>query len=221
MSDTPYQPNDPLFLLSRGLDEPLTAEEQKALDRALENGDLSPDDARDLRAVDALLRRWKAVSIMTADLSASVMARLDEKSEAGDDALDDILAALDADEPRIDWNRFHHGVMEKVFLARPQWVRPLLRIGAPLALAACLAFAAWLSLWAPSTETVEPARLLVQFDPSSGSTKVDSLAEPRVMVAFGRASLTSVSDSRPLPPISSGWAGATAVNEPVLDVPPL
>jgi hypothetical protein len=214
MKDTTYHPDDPLFLLSRSFDEPLTPKERKVLDCAVAKGELPLDDVRNLRAVDDLLRRWKAVSVVSEDLADLVLARLNEQSNTADETLDALLASLGVDEPEIDWNQFHRSVMEEVAHARPErfLVRPLIRIGAPLALAACLAFGAWMAIWAPSTEIVAPARLLVQFDPSSGSTAMDPLAEPRVSVAFGRASLLSESKSRPLPPISSGWAGATNVN---------
>ncbi|MCP4641496.1 MAG: hypothetical protein GY851_13725, partial [bacterium] len=57
MSEGPYNANDEAFLFSRSLDEELTGPEREHLEQALATSEALREEARQLRAVDHLVKR--------------------------------------------------------------------------------------------------------------------------------------------------------------------
>lgn len=153
MSEQEYNENDPLFLLSRSLDQELSAQKRQSLDEALASSGSLRDEAAKLRGVDRLVRRWGSLEV-DANLDGfaeavggapepeglagvdELVARWGSRSvESGSEALVARVMARIAPTP-------HLAARGPVAARRPlHWQRVIFRVGAPLAAAAALALA--------------------------------------------------------------------------------
>ena len=117
MSEKPYNPDDLAFLISRSLDEDLTEDEQRRLDRVLEESETLRLEADRLCAVDRLVKRWGArpVELDWEPFAAPGRAR----AVAGDDdddlhKIDDWLRRWGDRRVAIDEERFAEAVMTRI-----------------------------------------------------------------------------------------------------------
>lgn len=220
MSENRYDATDPLFLLSKSLDEVLTAEERERLDQAIVSGRVTQAEIRDWRATHVLLGRWasKTGDVLVANLEPEVLRRV--QSQPDDEALDGLLSGWGHSEPEVDWDYFHGGVMREVRALRLRQRRPAvwLRIGLPLAAAAAVVFAAMISL---RTRQVESSRVVVRIGLHAAGERVVAGSDVRTTVSFGRVSVGPEMMDRPAAGISSGWGGPSPGLESAPDVPPL
>ena len=147
MTDVPHNPNDPAFLLSKRLDEPLTEAEQQRLDAWLAEDPAGRSLADQFRRVHDLLgQRGTLPADFDWDMQAQrICARI--HAEVPDDAVERDLAGVDRlieqwaqPQPEMDWDRFAGRVMQRLSPhKRPKSpVRWIIRIGAPLAAAAAV-----------------------------------------------------------------------------------
>ncbi len=232
MSDDLYNPTDPLFLLSRSLDEPLTDEDRLRLNEFMQSGAASRVDAQRFLSLNRLLRDWKSQNSILFDreLPDRVLAaiRANPMVENRDDSLEDLLSQWRKESPAIDWVRFQSDVMceirreERFSKSR----RLVFRMGVPLAAAAAIAFAFLIprqtsivpreSIRAEIRTQVTLARPVnpngLPFQPEASS---------RVTVSYGRLSVgpERVELSRTM--ISSAWAGADGETDAAEELPPL
>ena len=182
MSDSKYNPCDPLFLLSLSLDGELTPAQREQLDAALAASAGLRAEAEQLRAVCKLIQAWGAQTpnVDAENLGGEFAAHLAE-SDGTDSAelagVDDLLRRWSQPEPEVDWERFHGAVMKNIAAERhvaPVWGR-ILRLGTPLAAAAAIALAyiGYLSPWdTGSTGPTRTPTVLVRIGP-----QVETLAE--------------------------------------------
>ncbi len=161
MSDTAFHPDDPLFLISRSLDEELSAADSARL-RELLGGDASlAREANRLRSLDRLLKRWAAdaPSIDWKDHQAVIQAKTEQSGDEAElHSVDRLLERWAATEVRVDESAFVASVMQRVRLAPKARTRtapyPLVfRFGLPLAAAAAVAFAVFTGTWNPEGKT--------------------------------------------------------------------
>lgn len=159
MSDEGYNPDDPLFALSRSLDEELPEDMRQKMEEALAASEALRSEAESLRATDRLVKRWASPP---AELDWGRHAALIEAQATGDDGeeankLDRLLERWGRTVPSHDEGSFTAAVMAKVRSERRRAVRSslLFRLGAPLAAAAAVAIAITGSLWLmPSGEPI-------------------------------------------------------------------
>jgi len=194
MSDSEYNPHDPLFLLSQSIDGELTPAQRQELDSALAASAELRAEAEQLRTLCDLIQMWGTQDhgLDTENLGDEVTAHLSEVEEAESAELagiDDLLRRWSEAAPEVDWERFHGAVMERIAPARravPIWGR-VLRLGTPLAAAAAIALAylGYLRPW--DTEVPRTPAVVVQVGP-----QVEALArvpqEDVFQVSFGRES---------------------------------
>lgn len=187
MQDETYNADDPGFLLSRSLDEDLSARERRRLEELLAESEALRNEARDLRAVDRLVKRWGTES---AELDWDYHAALIKGRAADtDDAeglreLDGLLRLWRRPAASLDDERFVEGVMSRI---APRGSRSspyglILRLGRPLAAAAALVFALTAGFWflLPRERILE-----VQIGPTV-SLRTASDAGSTVLVSFAR-----------------------------------
>jgi anti-sigma factor RsiW len=159
MSDEGYNPDDPLFALSRSLDEKLPEGERRRMDEALAASEALRAEAESLRATDRLVKRWASAA---PELDWGRHAALIEAQAPDDDSeelnrLDRLLERWGRTVPPLDEGSFTAAVMARVRSERRRAARSslLYRIGAPLAAAAAVAIAITGSLWLmPSGEPI-------------------------------------------------------------------
>lgn len=158
MSEAPYNPGDARLLLSRALDGDLTPEEQRQLEGLLAGSEELRAENAELGAVNALVRQWGS---LTPEIGWNSHERvLHERlaSEARDTEggrLDDLLSRWRWRRPELDWDRHAEKVLAELRKAqsRSLWTRRVIRIGAPLAMAAALVMAVTIRFWAPPGPT--------------------------------------------------------------------
>ncbi len=187
MSDEGYNPDDPLFALSRSLDEELPEDVRQKMEEALAASEALRAEAESLRATDRLVKRWASPP---ADLDWGRHAALIEAQAPGDDSeeldkLDRLLERWGRTVPLLDEGSFTAAVMAKVRLERRRAARSsmLFRLGAPLAAAAAVAIAITGSLWLmPSGEPIP----YVNYARELSTDRVDAGRPSVTVVSFVR-----------------------------------
>jgi len=223
MSETPYNPNDPAFLLSRSLDDELTDDERRRLDEALASSPSLQAEAEKLRALDRLIKHWGA---QQAALDLDHHAALIIAQTAGDDdadklkKVDQLIERWASKNVLFDADRFTAVVMDRVAQELDREMRRgwIFRLGAPLAAAAAVVFAviggAW---WGSKPEAV----CRVEFGPRVAmvTAPTDMTVTPSAMVSFGRAPVEPFAETST--GISFGTVGSSAPVAMPGESPPL
>lgn len=199
MSDTSFNPNDPLFLASRWIDGDLSPEELRQLEAAMRRDPSFAREVEQLKSTNDLLGRWSAAEpgVDWSRFERVIGDLAVPESEARElDQVDALLQRYSAREPDIDWNDFAAGVMEEIG-ARRTASRLILawRVGLPLAAAAAIALAVTAIPWTAAPiasplptkhEPLAAAPLIdVTITPSS-SAKWSTTGTVRTVVAFAR-----------------------------------
>lgn len=200
MNDPTYNPDDLGFLISRGLDEDLSAVEQRRLDEAIRASTELGEDARAYAATDQLIRRW---ALQKAELDWEATAGLTQAQVDGA-AKDNGLRKVDAllhrwgtPEANLSNADLVDGVLRRIRLEQGQfrWRRLVFRLGAPLAAAAAVAIVLFGTTWfkpvgGPTIHVV-----------ISGTSAMASASgeEPRTVVSFAPGT-EAASGGASLPP---------------------
>lgn len=220
--ETPYNPDDPAFLLSRSLDEELSEPERQRLEDALARSQTLRADAGQFRALHRLMKRWgrQPADIDFAHHAALIAAQTaDEDSEALRN-VDRLLARWGSRRVALDEGKFVDAVMSRVLPhpTRALRTRLIFRLAVPLAAAAAVAVALTTGVW--FTPGAKP-RCHVAIGPhwSAAVAAHDSDAEPRHLVMFGRDAVDRI-PSVPMG-VSFGAVGAVPVSFSSNDGPPL
>jgi hypothetical protein len=213
MSEKPYNPEDPAFLISRSLDRDLSEDEHRQLDQVLSESEALRAEADMLRAVDRLIKRWAAepVELDWEPHAAMIQARVTDSDD--DQALrriDDWLKRLGDSPVEVDGERFTAAVMAGIGAGPQRTVRSLIfRIGAPLAAAAAIAFALIATFWSEPSQVavtrvvVGPAVKRIEGLPGAAE-------RPMPIVSFSRSSDTVVAEAAARPGISAVWSASTS-----------
>ncbi len=215
MNETPYNADDPAFLLSRSLDEELSDEELRRLESAMASSGALRLEAENLRALDELVKRWAARKPeVDFDCHAVLtVARAGEKCD--DDELrkvDRLIERWGSQGVSIEAQPFTAAVMERVTCGpghKPRR-RLIFKIAAPLAAAAALAFAITASMW----QAAGPQGICnVRFGPAT------PVVASSPVVLFGRAAVDSTIE--PTTGISLGTVGSAPLSALPGGSPPL
>ena len=225
MSEAPYNPNDPAFLLSRSLDEELSDEEQQRLDKALASSESLRSEAMQLRAVDRLVTRWGArpAKLDFEHHAALVVAQaVDGEDIKTLRKVDQLIKRWGSRGVLHDEERFTAAVVDKVARESMRTTRRglVLRLGAPLAAAAAIVFAVTSGVWWPS---YPEAVCRVEFGSSVTALALHTEVGggPGAIVSFGRAPIDEVASSPVQGGISFGTVGSTPPTALPGESPPL
>lgn len=147
MTESDYNPNDPEFLASRALDEPLSGEAKAKLDEALDASNDVRSLGEQLDAIDRLVKRWgrRQPDVDWKDHARLIKARVESIGEEDQlDAVDSLMSKWASSQPIIDERRFESAVMDRIGRYGSANVRRriIFRIGASLAAAAAIAIVA-------------------------------------------------------------------------------
>jgi hypothetical protein len=191
MIDPQTEFNDPRRLLSRELDEALSAEDRLRLEAWLAESEGNRIERDRLAKLSRLLQEWAhpVVTEQQADLADAVHVRLAANEKNPEfDTVDDALRQWGRDQPEIDWNLYSAQVLIRIKKEqrRKRAARVVFRIGAPLAAAAALVFAwtAGIGVSPPGSHSPTP-RVVVRLGPSeTAGPAVNSTA----VVSFDRES---------------------------------
>lgn len=196
MTATPYNPDDPLFLESRSLDGDLSDQEREALERTLKASPELRAEALKLAAVDRLVRDWGKArpDLDWSSFTESVNACLLTEAESAAIArVDQLVARWAASTPDLDADAFTENVLRRLenksSKSQSNRLRPVLRIGMPLAAAAVIVLAVMNDLWRPgATSSPESAVVVVNVGPSMLATARETNRPDRavVSVSFSR-----------------------------------
>lgn len=158
MNQEPYNPDDLSYLLSRSMDEKLPHKEAARLTDELADSEALREEARQLRALNDLLKESgaDAVHVDSPPFAQTVRASVEAENEQESlQQVDDWLARWGEPDVQVDCETFVGGVMERIAppaLARSAR-RMFFRIAAPLAMAAALYFAFTTTLESPTEHT--------------------------------------------------------------------
>lgn len=158
MSESEHHRNDPYFLLSRSMDEELSAEERRVLEDALARSDDLRAAAKQWPRLHEIVRSWSRAhpDVDTEPYVKYVVARLGDtesdvksdtesntESNAASTDVDALLKRWSQEGPDYDDESFVQGVMDRLGQAETRSVRRwgLRRFALPLAAAAALVFA--------------------------------------------------------------------------------
>ncbi len=210
MDDRTYNPDDPLFLVSRSLDGELSADERRRLDELLAESPSLGEEARQIQSTDAAIRQWGRTRVELdwehhAKLIQGVLA---ESSDSGLGGVDRLLTDWSRSQPDFDEEALAQSVLARIAPARrqPGIVRWTLRIGAPLAAAAAVVFALTASFWstpAPvvvvsigraAVSTPEATVAVVSIGRSNGGGRVDTTASGVGFITMGSSPLSRTMD---------------------------
>lgn len=186
MSASNINPNDPAFLASQAMDESLPAKAKAGLDQALDASEDLRTLAKQVEAVDRLVKNWgrRSPDIDWACHEKLILARVEAIGEEDRlDGVDDLIAKWASPSP-IDEHHFESEVMDRIRRERPAIRRRILfRIGVPLAAAAAIAIVATGMLW-PSLSTRPLVH--VEVGPSERFLSSDAARTALVFVSFDR-----------------------------------
>lgn len=214
-----FDAHDPLFLLSRQLDDDLTEAEALALEAALAASPELRAEASRLAAAQGAVDEWAAE---VPDFDATALTQF-VMGAVQDEAADQEFASVDAVLRRwarpVEFNEraFTTSVMRKLAAETSrQRMRLVYRIAAPLAMAAAVAIAVTGSFWLAPTPVIQ-----VSIGPlAAGSQGATHLPAATSVVTFGREAAPERVASAEVRMISLGAMGA----EPMVnadEVPPL
>lgn len=183
-------PNDPLFLVSRGLDGDLGGDEQLLLEGLLADSESLRAEAEKLRSVSKLMNAlggseaevdWKTHEQL-------VMAQIGAK-QTDFSGVDELLEVMSRRRPVYDERALIAGIMGRIAPAKKQrawnW-RSIARVGAPLAAAAAVALAVTANWFAPVVNMSMSPVTVVQIGPSYSGEATES----SVVVMFSRQTRT-------------------------------
>ncbi len=211
MSEQTYNPNDPLFLASRSLDETLCEPDRRRLDDWLAGSESAAQELARLGAVDRLVHQWGQAKVVEGqtNLAKSVLDRISQDAQCEPaDSVDGLLEQWGRSQPEIDWNQFSSAVMTKVRAERRRRIvtRLTFRLGAPLA-AAALVFALTLDFRAPlGTPTAKPLGVVNIAWKSPAARQ--AVTQTATLVSFARISGGEKPVDRLTPAITVAWAGS-------------
>lgn len=186
MTDAPYNPNDPDFLVSRAIDGDLSPDEQRRLDERLGDTPVLRHEMEALQTIDGLIKRWGAGKIEL-DWTAHrelVEARVREQTATDEfEKVDKLVARWGRRVVQMDDRGFVDAVMNQLHAGDRRVPRRgvILRIGLPLAAAAAVVLAVTGMFWSRSARE---ARVFVVFDDGA--------------MRHGTASMTIVESEKPL-----------------------
>ncbi|UCE61725.1 MAG: hypothetical protein JSU63_08245 [Phycisphaerales bacterium] len=223
MIEEPYNPNDPLFLASRSLDEDLSESERQRLEDALADSESLRAEVEKLRQVDHLVRR---VADNEVELDWDAHARLirakvlDGRDTEREKKLDALLAHWGGVEVGVDKRAFTAAVVRKIGVPtrRPGRRSLIFRLGVPLAAAVAIAlaftgvFRSGSSIGPISEVSISRFAMVT---PAGGS-------ESTSIVSFGRQPAESYVPESTTPGISFIVLGASPMPEDYMEeAPPL
>jgi len=223
MIEMPYNPDDPLFLASRSLDEELSESERQRLESCHGESEGVRKAAEEIAAVDRLVRRWgRNQEVETVDHADAVM-ELVRRRAAGDQesALDDFLEHWGKDQPQVDWSAYSTQVMAEVRAVQQERAghRWIARFGLPLAAAAVLALAVRIGFQEPVQQiaVVAPREVVVMQARRAESAALTATA---TTVSFGRSTALDTPKESSGGSVSVAWAGPST-GARVVEAPPL
>ena len=203
MTESDYNPNDPEFLASCALDEPLSGEAKAKHDEALDASSDVRSLGEQLGAIDRLVKRWgrRQPNIDWKDYTRLVKARVESIGEEDQlDAVDSLMSKWASSHPIIDERRFESAVMDRIGRYGSANVRRriIFRIGASLAAAAAIAIVATGFYRSnPSDQRFvqvaigPPGRVASTYGPSSAFAVVSFDRTPPIRKITGRQSSLS------------------------------
>ncbi|MDO8632134.1 MAG: hypothetical protein Q7R41_16745 [Phycisphaerales bacterium] len=211
MIDETYNPNDPLFLASRGLDRDLSDGERGRLNDALIASPTLREDAKRLEAVDRLVKLWGREGVEIDWRHHADLVVASPQTDAEDATLrkiDELIAAWGRRQPVLDERAFADAVLSRITPNRRktlpmQWV---LRIGAPLAAAAAIAMAVTASLWFNPAPVPVIVVLIGRADVQPATVRS---GEPKVIVSFARPTDDNHADATDAPGIGYMTIGSS------------
>jgi len=213
VNEKPYNPDDPLFLFSRSLDEALNDVDRQCLSEAMALGSVRRE-AEEFSAVDRLLKRW---ALTRADLDAGFEAAAPTQREEVD-PIDQLLARWGRTPVEVDWDGFTATVMAEVQSGRR--MPALYRWALPLAAAAAVAFAVVTTFRTPDLPFSEN---IVRYGSSSDATEIMRVAlAPSMIVSYGPpAGEEGFRPPSMAPNLSYGSVGSAPIAVSSFDSPPL
>jgi hypothetical protein len=216
--DEAYNPDDPLFLVSRDLDCDLDENERGMLRETLASSAALTREAESLRKAAGLVARWAAATAAVDHTRFASDVRAQVSSETTDSAsLDRLVARWASREPRVDERAFAAGVSRRIRSeARSRRLpRILLRIGAPLAAAAAIVIAVTVGL----RDASMPQRVVVVS--IERTPPVRAMTDTRVVVSFGRRDAVASPVDRPGPGVAFTAVGVSSSVTNYEEAPPL
>lgn len=237
MREPQYNPDDPLFLLSRSLDEDLPEPERSAeggLDKALAASASLRAEAEELRALDRLIMRWagQPAELDWEHHAALIIAQAEGNEDAdGLEKVDRLLEHWGRRSVSLHAEAFTADVMAKVAPKRGRiiWSSPLFRLVRLRALAAAAAVVLAVTgvLW--FTQSPEPF-VYVAYEPQAatraGSSRTEGVPRgagrtSRVVVSFARTPVYEEAPSWAESGISFGSLGSTVEHTWTGEIPPI
>jgi len=186
MTADAYNPDELTFLISRGLDGDLSANERRRLEDGLSQSESLRSEASKFEAVDRLIQRWgqKPVEVDWIHHAALTSACAGSADDEPLGKVDELLRQWRDRSVGIEDIDLTANVLSKIHSERRRATpyRLVLRLGVPLAAAAAIALAVTVTTWfAPARDPI----CRVAIGPSSWSaTDTERGVESRVVVAF-------------------------------------
>lgn len=217
MSETPYNPDDPALLISRGLDQDLSEAERRRLDEALAESPALRAEAEQFRAVDELVKRWasRSADVESTPFVKTVLAAVESEDDHDLHQIDRWLRGLGRDAVDVDTEEYTAQVLSRLSLRKRQPPRrPLIfRLGVPLAAAAALAMLVTVPRWWPLADTQPRCRIEIARGAFAGDRDADSTTRTVAVVTIARLprTLASAQSTR------SGVSLVSFSSEPIAD----
>jgi len=235
MCEPEYNPDDPLFLFSRSLDEAPQDQERSAASRLHEVLDMSPSpraEAEELRALYRLIARWarQPVELDWDNHAALIQARIEHGTDADRlEQIDRLIERWGRETAPLHGDVFTEDVMARLAPKRGRitWPGRVLRLGVPLAAAAAVALVVFGMMW--FTPAPEPF-VRVVYEPwssgSAGSIKPedghrDSGRTSRVVVSYARTLDDEEMAMRAPSEVSLGAVGSGSPGTWTEELPPI
>ncbi len=214
MNQERYNPDDPLFLISRALDGDLSNARRRRLDEALAKSPSLRVQADRLGAVDQLIKRWalQKAGVDLVRFEARVLAKIAEEADREDHGkLDRLLKQWSARRPAVNEEAFVQAVLDKLGRSdrAAPWPRRVFRIGAPLAAAAAVILAVTATIWFKPAQAVV---VNVAIGPVSSEVYASrTRTSAQVVVSFARAPVEAAPARVREPGVSFTAVGASAI----------
>jgi hypothetical protein len=229
VSENQYNPNDPAFLMSRSIDEPLDEQEKQRLADAINHAVDLREELEAFRGVDRVVKQWggKHVAVGADRFVNNVLTRLADETDQADDEVDRILTQWGQYAPEVNEQLFVEAVLTRAKAKRlGLGLRPLVfRIGLPLAAAAAIALAVTAGLWFDRDFALNAPVSKVHYAALDSATDVEVTmgAAPRAsrVVVFDRTAVASVSRTDNGRGVSFIVVGSSPIDSDMADLPPL
>lgn len=221
MSDAPYNPSEPLFLLSRSVDERLTEDEQRRLNEALNASAALRQEAEAMRKVAGLIGRWskEPVELDWRHHAALIASRTDADDEDELGRMDALLQRWGARMPAYDADTLTARVMAGIQSRAPRRTRSSLifRLAAPLSAAAAIALVVTGLRWFQAD--VRSVAIIQYGMPVRAARTGES--DANVTISFRRTPPSADAVAVAAPGFSFISVGATDLPVPAKEIPPL